>query len=44
MTTERKRRFEQVYAEHRTAVLGYVLRRRGPPGASDRRGRRRHGE
>lgn len=27
MTAGRKRRFEQVYAEHRTAVLGYVLRR-----------------
>lgn len=29
MTTGRKRRFERVYAEHRGAVLGYVLRRTG---------------
>lgn len=29
MTAGRRHRFEQVYAEHRTAVLGYVLRRAG---------------
>jgi RNA polymerase sigma factor (sigma-70 family) len=29
MTVGRRRRFEQVYAEHRTALLGYVLRRTG---------------
>lgn len=27
MTAGRRHRFEQVYAEHRTALLGYVLRR-----------------
>ena len=36
MTGDRRRRFEQMYADHRGPVLGYVLRRtRNPDDAAD---------